>query len=115
FGRMYKSGHNIIRMFFLHIQMLYNIFNTFLTWFSLASYWLTTTVIMDLVGTPSDSNGHKGFPFGATATPIVNTIVKYGYLGFLLLQFILALGNRPKGSKYSYLASFIVFGVIQIY
>ena len=132
FGRMYKSGHNIIRMFFLHIQMLYNIFGTFLTWFSLgeyyyyflfdifltvflASYWLTTTVIMDLVGTPSDNNGNKGFPFGKTATPIVNTIVKYVYLGFLLLQFILALGNRPKGSKFSYLASFVAFGVIQIY
>ena len=70
---------------------------------------------MDLVGTPSDNNGHTGFPFGKTATPIVNTIVKYAYLGFLLLQFILALGNRPKGSKFSYLASFIVFGVIQIY
>lgn len=70
---------------------------------------------MDLVGTPSSNNGHTGFPFGKTATPIVNTIVKYAYLGFLLLQFILALGNRPKGSRFSYLASFIVFGVIQIY
>ena len=70
---------------------------------------------MDLVGTPSDNNDHTGFPFGATATPIVNTIVKYAYLAFLLLQFILALGNRPKGSKFSYLASFVAFGVIQIY
>jgi chitin synthase len=115
FGRMYKSGHNIIRMFFLHIQMLYNVFSTFLAWFSLASYWLTTSVIMDLVGTPSDQNGETAFPFGKVATPIVNTILKYLYLGFLFLQFILALGNRPKGSKFSYLASFVVFGVIQLY
>lgn len=135
FGRMYKSGHNIIRMFFLHLQMLYNWFSTFLTWFSLgksmtrlliirlptltfiliASYWLTTTVIMDLVGTPSPSNGDTAFPFGYTATPIINTLVKYIYLAFLLLQFILALGNRPKGSKFTYLASFVVFGIIQLY
>lgn len=115
FGRMYKSGHNLVRMFFLHIQMLYNIFQTFLSWFSLASYWLTTTVIIDLVGTPSPSNKDTAFPFGHSATPIVNTIVKYVYLGFLLLQFILALGNRPKGSKFSYLASFVVFGLIQLY
>ncbi|OJJ44424.1 hypothetical protein ASPZODRAFT_135248 [Penicilliopsis zonata CBS 506.65] len=115
FGRMYKSGHNIIRMFFLHIQMLYNVFQTILSWFSLASYWLTTSVIMDLVGTPSASNGETAFPFGATATPIVNTILKYIYLAFLLLQFILALGNRPKGSKFSYLSSFVAFGVIQVY
>jgi chitin synthase len=70
---------------------------------------------MDLVGTPSDSNGNSAFPFGEDATPIINTLVKYIYLAFLLLQFILALGNRPKGSKFSYLASFVAFGIIQIY
>ncbi|RMJ23031.1 chitin synthase [Aspergillus sp. HF37] len=115
FGRMYKSGHNILRMFFLHIQMLYNIYGTFLTWLSLASYFLTTTVIIDLVGTPSEENDYTSFPFGTTATPIINTLLKYVYLGFLFLQFILALGNRPKGSKFSYLVSFVVFGVIQLY
>lgn len=52
---------------------------------------------MDLVGNPGESNDHKAFPFGNTVTPIVNVVLKYLYLGFLLLQFILALGNRPKG------------------
>jgi len=33
----------------------------------------------------------------------------------VLLQFILALGNRPKGSRKSYIASFCVFGIIQVY
>ncbi|CRJ99068.1 hypothetical protein BN1723_017095 [Verticillium longisporum] len=28
FGRMYKSGHNLIRMFFFHIQLIYNVLNT---------------------------------------------------------------------------------------
>lgn len=67
------------------------------------------------MGTPSKENDHNSFPFGNEATPIINTLVKYIYLGFLLLQFILALGNRPKGSKFSYLASFVVFGIIQLY
>ncbi|KUL84207.1 hypothetical protein ZTR_06915 [Talaromyces verruculosus] len=115
FSRIYKSGHNIIRMFVLHFQMLYNTFNTILTWFALASYWLTTSVILDLVGTPSNSNGNEAFPFGNKATPIINTLVKYGYLGVLLLQFILALGNRPKGSKHTYIMSFIFFGIVQLY
>lgn len=52
---------------------------------------------MDLVGEPTDQNKHKAFPFGNTVTPIFNAVLKYLYLGFLLLQFILALGNRPKG------------------
>lgn len=70
---------------------------------------------MDLVGTPSDSNGNSAFPFGNTITPILNTVVKYVYLAFLLLQFILALGNRPKGSRWSYIVSFSVYALIQFY
>ncbi|OJD12692.1 chitin synthase G [Blastomyces percursus] len=118
FGRMYKSGHNILRMFFFHIQMIYNTCTVFMSWFALASYWLTTSVIMDLVGSPpapESGNQQRAFPFGNTATPIVNTILKYLYLAFLLLQFILSLGNRPKGSKHSYITSFVIFGLIQVY
>lgn len=119
FGRMYKSGHNLVRMIFLHVQLIYNILNLIFTWFSLASYFLTTTVIMDLVGTPvigsnSGSEAH-GWPFGDTATPIINAVLKYIYLAFVILQFILALGNRPKGSRFTYIASFMVFGLIQAY
>ncbi|EON69513.1 chitin synthase G [Coniosporium apollinis CBS 100218] len=122
FGRMYKSGHNIIRMFFFHIQMLYNVFTVFLSWFALAAFWLTTSIIMDLVGkAPTEKDlainpkFPNAWPFGNTVTPIVNTVLKYLYLGFLLLQFILALGNRPKGSRWTYITSFVVFGVIQLY
>ena len=63
----------------------------------IAAFWLTTTVIMDLVGAPGVQNGNRAWPFGNVATPIVNTILQYLYLAFVLLQFILALGNRPKG------------------
>jgi chitin synthase len=115
FSRMYKSGHNVFRMFFFHIQLIYNIVSVILSWFSLASFWLTTVVIMDLVGNGDAANHFTAFPFGNTATPIVNTVLQYIYLGFLLLQFILALGNRPKGSKFAYIISFFVFGLIQLY
>ncbi|KAH8688380.1 family 2 glycosyltransferase [Ilyonectria robusta] len=115
FGRLYQSGHNIIRLFFLHIQLVYNFLNVLFTWFSLASYYLTTSIIMDLVGNPVVSSGYHGWPFGDIASPIVNVLIKYVYLAFLILQFILALGNRPKGSQFTYLASFFVFGLIQAY
>lgn len=52
---------------------------------------------MDLVGNPPPDSHQRAFPFGDTATPMINTVLKYLYLGFVLLQFILALGNRPKG------------------
>lgn len=82
---------------------------------ALAAFYLTTTVIMDLVGNPPPDSGMKGFPFGGVVTPIINTVVKYIYLAFVLLQFILALGNRPKGSRWSYVISFWVFAIIQCY
>ena len=115
FSRMYKSGHNIIRMFFLHIQLLYNIASVTLSWLSLAAFWLTTKVIMDLVGRPSESNGNNAFPFGNDVTPKLNVFLQYIYLATLGLQFILALGNRPKGSKWAYVVSFFIFAVIQFY
>ncbi len=115
FGRMYKSGHNLIRMFFFHVQLIYNFANLIFTWFSLGSYYLTTTVLMQLVGTPDEESGRHAWPFGDTATPIVNIILQYLYLAFVILGFILALGNRPKGSKWQYMASFFYFGFVQLY
>ncbi|KAK7754741.1 Chitin synthase, class 3 [Diatrype stigma] len=115
FGRMYKSGHNIIRMFFFHVQLIYNFANLVFTWFSLGSYYLTTTVLMKLVGTPDAATGKHGWPFGDTATPIVNIILQYLYLAFVILGFILALGNRPKGSRWQYMASFFYYGFVQLY
>lgn len=52
---------------------------------------------MDIVGVPSSVNHYKSWPFGKDASPIVNNLLKIGYLATLLLQYILALGNRPKG------------------
>ncbi|KAM5353604.1 hypothetical protein ACJ41O_000254 [Fusarium nematophilum] len=80
-----------------------------------SSYYLTTTIIMDLVGKPTVGTLHHGWPFGDTVTPVVNVLIKYIYIILLVVQFILALGNRPKGSKYTYIASFMTFGLIQCY
>lgn len=52
---------------------------------------------MNLVGSPSDANKNQAWPFGNSVTPILNTMLQYVYLGTLAMQFILALGNRPKG------------------
>ncbi|KAL9080917.1 MAG: hypothetical protein Q9157_000417 [Trypethelium eluteriae] len=119
FGRMYKSGHNLIRMFFFHLQLIYNISQQILTWFALASYWLTTSIIMTLVGTPVPAGpgtpAKDAWPFGNTVTPVLNAVLEYGYLGVLGLQFILALGNRPKGSRWSYIMSFCYFALVMFY
>jgi chitin synthase len=122
FGRFFKSGHNPIRKFFFVLQMFYNVMMLVLSWFMLGSFWLTTSVIMDLVGgtiaeidVQQPAGSHLGWPFGLHYSPHVNAVIKYIYLAFVLLQFILALGNRPKGSRITYIISFVVFGLIQLY
>lgn len=71
---------------------------------------------MDLVGSVDPQKPNiTAWPFGNTVTPYVNSVLKYAYLAILLLQFILALGNRPKASRISYILSFSVFAFIQAY
>jgi chitin synthase len=97
FFKLYRSGHGPIRMFFLHLQAFYNVFSLIFSWFALANLWLTFSIIIDLL--PSQNI----IVFGTEdITHWVNLAFKWIYLSFLALQFILALGNRPKGERFAY-------------
>ncbi|TFK75950.1 glycosyltransferase family 2 protein [Pluteus cervinus] len=110
FFAFYKSGHGIIRMFFLHIQALYNVFSLIFSWFALANIWLTFSIIIELL--PRENI----FIFGTDdITHWVNNAFKWVYLAFLALQFILALGNRPKGERMAYTITLCVFAVLALY
>jgi len=110
FFKLYRSGHGIIRMFFLHLQALYNVFALIFSWFALANMWLTFSIIIDLL--PSQGI----ILFGTAAvTHWVNLGLKWTYLAFLGLQFILALGNRPKGERAAYSVTLWVYAVLAVY
>ncbi|ORX38479.1 chitin synthase-domain-containing protein [Kockovaella imperatae] len=111
FFRLYRSGHGPFRMFALHIQALYNLFSLVFSWFALANLWLTFSIIIDLVPNMS----HINLFVTDDVTHWVNFGLKALYLLFLLLQFILALGNRPKGEKGLYLLTFWVYAVLAGY
>ncbi|EEB96911.1 hypothetical protein MPER_03866, partial [Moniliophthora perniciosa FA553] len=101
FFKLYQSGHGIFRMFFFHVQALYNIFSLVFSWFSLANIWLTFSIIIDLL--PNLPGDTAIIVFGTKAvTHWVNFGFKWIYLAFLALQFVLALGNRPKGERAAY-------------
>ncbi|KAH6869015.1 chitin synthase [Coprinopsis sp. MPI-PUGE-AT-0042] len=108
FWRVYQSGHNFIRIFFFHIQALFNAFSLFFSWFALANLWLTFSIIIDLL------------PANIPGAPLeffhwFHAGLKYVYLGFLMMQFILALGNRPKSERIAYKVSFVVFSALSLY
>ncbi|KZT72530.1 glycosyltransferase family 2 protein [Daedalea quercina L-15889] len=110
FFKLYRSSHGIIRMFFFHVQGLYNIFTLIFTWFSLANMWLTFSIIIDLLP------GQGLVLFGTVdITHWINEVLKWIYLAFLCLQFILALGNRPKGERMAYNITLWVYAILSIY
>ena len=113
FGRTYISGHYLIRMVFLHIQLLYNVVTLITSWFSIAFFFLSTFTVTDITGNPPEKSG-SGFPFGK-ATPVFNAVLQTIYSVMLVLQFIVALGDRPRNSRLLYVFSFIVFAFIQVY
>ncbi|KDQ64296.1 glycosyltransferase family 2 protein [Jaapia argillacea MUCL 33604] len=110
FFDLYKSGHGIFRMFFLHIQALYNVVSLVFSWFALANLWLTFSIIIELL--PNQAI----YVFGTNEiTHWVNEAFKWLYLVFLALQFVLALGNRPKGERMAYAITLWVYAFLALY
>lgn len=112
FFRIYKSNHGILRLFFFHLQALYNMFVLIFSWFALANLWLTFSIIITFLPDELLKNSSQ------TVLEVfhwVNLALKWIYVFFLVLQFVLALGNRPKGEKTTYIVSFVVFGLLGLY
>jgi chitin synthase len=114
FLRVYRSGHGIIRTAFFHVQLIYSIVSLFLAWFSLAAFLLTTFVIMDISSSPPPDSNIRAFPFGS-ATATFNAVLQFIYLCTVVLVFIVALGNRPRGEVYTYIFAFVFFAFMQFY
>jgi chitin synthase len=112
--RILNSSHNWVRLSFLLLQLGHNLVSVVLAWFSLAGFLLTTFVVNDITGDPPDNAPVDGFPFGS-ATPIFNGVLRVIYLLTIAFQFILALGSRPRGTAMIYIASFLIFTVVQLY
>lgn len=112
FFRIYKSNHGIIRLFFFHLQALYNVFTLVFSWFALANLWLTFSIIINFL---PDNLLKDASPGVQQALHWINLACKWVYVFFLVLQFVLALGNRPKGEKTTYVVSFCVFGILGLY
>ncbi|KZV76531.1 glycosyltransferase family 2 protein [Peniophora sp. CONT] len=112
FFRLYRSRHNVIRMMFFHVQAVYNILTLFFSWFALANLYLAFTTIIELVPALNVSVFNTN---NAATFEYVNQILRWVWVMFLSLQFILALGNRPKGEKAAYVITFLVYAILAAY
>ncbi|EMD39480.1 glycosyltransferase family 2 protein [Gelatoporia subvermispora B] len=107
FHYIYRSSHSFLRKFWIHVEMVYQTFNLIFSWFALGNYFISFKILSEALEDPSFHLGN--------AIHIVNIILEYIYMGLLIMCFLLALGNRPQGSKWFYTVAFLGFAVITVY
>ncbi|KAI6101914.1 glycosyltransferase family 2 protein [Pisolithus sp. B1] len=103
FHYIYRSSHSFARKFWIHVEMLYQLYNLIFAWFALANYYIAFIILSDAL----ESYVPK--------LHILNLILNYFYLGLLIMCFLLSPGDRPQGSKWGYTLAFVGFGFVTIY
>ena len=106
FYYIYRSAHSVVRKFWIHVEMLYQLFNLIFSWFALANYFIAFVILSTALQDPS---------FHLSGISVVNSILTYFYLGLIIMCFILSLGNRPQGSKWGYTMAMVGFAFITVY
>ncbi|KAK0529402.1 Chitin synthase, class 3 [Tilletia horrida] len=101
-----RSGHNVWRKVFLVIEAFYGFINLAFAWFGLGNYYIFFRILTASLEAPMFKLKHIG---------LFNVVVQYIYLGTVVACFIFAMGNRPQGSKWKYLAAVIIFALLTIY
>ncbi|KAI7884570.1 chitin synthase 2 [Lichtheimia hyalospora FSU 10163] len=109
--KVWKSDHSLIRKMMFMVESVYTTFNMLFTWFAMGNFYLTFYILTSALA----SESLDPTPFSPTVANVLHTIFSYLYLLLLIVQFVLALGNRPQGSKLAYTASFIGFAALMIY
>jgi len=88
------------------------------TWFGLSLFYLTFYYLVQSVLTEKDSGapGQKkvSSPFKGNAGEYVFEGFRQLYIFIIIILFIVSLGNRPQGSKFIYLLTFILFAIIMV-
>ncbi|KAI7873014.1 chitin synthase 1 [Spinellus fusiger] len=109
--KVWSSDHNIIRKIMFMFEDLYQLFNLIFSWFAIGNFYLIFFIMTTAMY--SDSLNPKPFPSIVART--LHTILNYLYIVLLVVQFIIAMGNRPQGFKWAYMLIIIFFAMLMAY
>ncbi|ETN41417.1 chitin synthase 2 [Cyphellophora europaea CBS 101466] len=104
--QLFRSSHSAMRKFMLIIEFIYQTINMLFAWFAIGNFFLVFKLLTTSLGSPG--------PLG-TAGTVLGIVFEFVYLGTLLYCFILSMGNRPQGSKKSYLAMVIFWSILMVW
>ncbi|GBC08513.1 hypothetical protein RclHR1_08180007 [Rhizophagus clarus] len=108
---IWRSDHTTIRKILLHVEMAYQSYQLFFSWFALGNFYLAFYIVGNSLTQPEVIDGL----WSASVGEAIFQILRYVYLTLLIVQFILAMGNRPQGSKWAYIVSIVFFAGLMIY
>ncbi|ETI24792.1 chitin synthase 2 [Cladophialophora carrionii CBS 160.54] len=101
-----RSNHSAIRKLMFLVEFTYQTINMLFAWFAIGNFFLVFKLLTGSLGT-SSTLGSAGTALGV--------VFEFVYLGTLLYCFILSMGNRPQGSKKSYLAMVIFWSILMVW
>ncbi|KAJ1967138.1 hypothetical protein H4R34_006424, partial [Dimargaris verticillata] len=120
--KIFQSGHSIIRLLLLLLEFLYNFISLIFSWFSLGNFYLCYYFLynnaMDTWRKKHENNepdAHKYDPFFLNGKSMyIYEVVQELYILALITIFIISLGNRPQGSKTTYMVCVVVFFFVML-
>jgi chitin synthase len=110
--RVWTSGHNIFRKLVLQIEFLYNAIQLIFTWTSLANFYLAFFFLVSSATADPKTDAFNFLNAGAGKS-VFDVFLKL-YIALLFVITVCSLGNRPQGSKWTYILAIVLFGVCNI-
>ncbi|KDQ63192.1 glycosyltransferase family 2 protein [Jaapia argillacea MUCL 33604] len=111
--KVWTSGQNFFRKIWLTIEFAYNAIQLIFTWTSLANFYLAFFFLVSSATASSNSNNAFNFLSQGAGQNIFEVFLKL-YIALLFVILVCSLGNRPQGSKWSYIISIILFGLCNV-
>lgn len=104
--KIWKSNHSLLRKMFLQLEFYYQLITLLVSWFSLACFFLVFRILTENLGS-QDMN----FQAGA----YLAVIFLWLYAGSVIVTFVLAFGNTPRGTKKFYVVIACFFAILMAY
>ncbi|KAI5124112.1 hypothetical protein M0805_000926 [Coniferiporia weirii] len=112
FFRIWTSGQNFFRKIFLQIEFIYNAVQLLFTWTSLANFYLAFYFLVSSATSNSKTDAFNFLSEGA-GTKVFEIVLKL-YIALIFIIVVCSLGNRPQGSKWTYIFCMIALGFCSV-
>ncbi|KAF7729636.1 Chitin synthase, class 1 [Apophysomyces ossiformis] len=109
--KVWSSDHFFLRKFVFMFEDIYQLYNLFFSWFAIGNFYL----IFFIMTSSMESDFLDPRPYSADIAKILHVSLNYIYVVLLVVQFIIAMGNRPQGFKWAYTLSFVFFALLMLY